>query len=74
MYLVPAGISLHQEDGTTPRLITASIPDVSPDQRAGEEGEKIHLINLQRTQPPCVNPELTYQPSGNAYTRFSGGI
>jgi hypothetical protein len=46
VYLEPAAISLHRDDGSSPRLITASIPDVSG-QGVDEQGENIHLIGVQ---------------------------
>jgi hypothetical protein len=49
VYLEPAAISLHRDDGSSPRLIAASIPDVSG-QRVDEQGENIHLIGARRAQ------------------------
>ena len=53
--LAPTALSLHQDDGSSPRLIAASIPDVS-EEREDEQGENIHLINAQRSR---IDSELT---------------
>ena len=42
--LVPAALSIHREDGTMPRFVTASLSNISQDQRANEGGEKSHLM------------------------------
>ena len=41
VYLAPAAISLHRDDGSLPRIIAVSLPDIS-DERADEQGENIH--------------------------------
>jgi hypothetical protein len=58
VYLAPAAISLHRDDGSSPRFIAASPPDVS-DQREDEQGENIHLISAQRAQHSGIGSELT---------------
>lgn len=47
MYLVPAALSLHQEDGSTPRFVIASLPD--PDSQ-DQGGEKFYLFNPTRSK------------------------
>jgi hypothetical protein len=67
--LEPAAISLHRDDGSSPRLIAAFIPDVI-DERIDEQGENIHLIDPQRAQNPGIDSELTSSTRGNANSRF----
>ncbi|KAF8494123.1 hypothetical protein F5888DRAFT_1848211 [Russula emetica] len=56
----PAALSLHREDGSSPRFIAVSLPDVSlADQRADGQGENIHLISAQRAQHSDIDLELT---------------
>lgn len=65
MYLVPVALSLHQEDGTMPRVIVASLPDLSQDQ----EGENFTCSALN-----ALNfPELTSRPriGRNAFIAFT---
>lgn len=47
--LAPPAVSLHREDGSSPRFIATSLPDGS-DHGADEQGENIHLICAQRAQ------------------------
>jgi hypothetical protein len=63
---VPTALSLHRDDGSSPRLIAASMPDVS-DERADEQCENIHLIGTQNTS---FDSKLTFSTSGNVYTRI----
>ena len=39
VHLVPADLSIHREDGSMPRFLTASLFNVSQDQRENEGGE-----------------------------------
>ena len=56
MYLASVSLSLHREDGTTPRFVTATPLDVSQDYSSDEEeeGEKIHLLSAQRAKAVLV--------------------
>jgi hypothetical protein len=69
VYLEPAAISLHRDDGSSPRFIPTSLPDV-PDQRADEQGENIHLIGAQLAQRSGIDSELTFSTSGNGYAQL----
>src|SRR5712672_2596772 len=47
--LAPGALSLHREDGSSPRFIAAPLPKVSDlEERVDEQGENIHLIGAQR--------------------------
>jgi len=59
VYLALGALSLHQEDGTVLGFVTESVPDVSQNQRASTEGEKIHPLSAQRAPPSGVDSELT---------------
>jgi hypothetical protein len=45
--VAPTALSLHQDDGTMPRFIAASIPNISKEQKTNEGlgGEKFHLLS-----------------------------
>ena len=60
VYLASAAISLHRDDGSSPRIIPVPLPlaDVS-DERADEKGEDIHLISAQCAQHSGIDSELT---------------
>jgi hypothetical protein len=45
-----AVLSLHQEDGTMLRFLTASLPDVAPDQRLDEEAEMRTIASIAPTE------------------------
>ena len=69
MYLAPATVGLHQDDGSRTHWIAASPPDDS-DEKTDEQGKNIHLIGAQRTQNSGFESELTFSTSGNVYTEF----
>ena len=55
VYLAPAQISVHRDDGSLPRFITTYVSD----QRVKEQGKNIHLLSAQRAQHSDIDPGLT---------------
>jgi len=72
----PAAISLHRDDGSSPRLITASIPDVSG-QGVDEQGETRTLDSFTLSEvatsegkrPHPVTRASVHPVDGDPYTR-----
>jgi len=72
----PAALSLHQDDGSSPRLIAASIPDVS-EEREDEQAETCTLdsftaseiVTSEGNRPHQVMGASVHPADGDTYTR-----
>jgi hypothetical protein len=58
VYLAPAHISVHRDDGSSPRFIATFVSD----QKVEQESKNIHLLSAQRAQHSDIDPGLTSRP------------
>ncbi len=58
VYIAPPAIGPQRGDGSAPRFIAASPPDVS-DQKVDEQGRNIHSLSAQRVHHSNIDSGLT---------------
>ena len=68
MYLAPVALSLHREDGSTPRFVAASPPVASTDEGGNEEGEICSALNAFNVRVLTSHPVETCSLTGNSMT------